>query len=190
MCIRDSLRGQHGGGLVQNQDIRAAVQHLDDLQRLLLADAHLVDLLVQVEGKLVFFADGTGLVLDFFQVILAASHRKGDVFRCGEHIHQFEMLVDHADAQVQRIARGADGNNLVPHIDLALIGVVDAGDHVHQGSFAAAVFAQQGQNFAAAHAQRDILVGYHGAKGLGDVLQTHGVFGLRHFAGSSQGYLI
>ncbi len=41
-------------GLVQNQDIRATVEHLDDLQRLLLADAHLVDLLVKVEVELIF----------------------------------------------------------------------------------------------------------------------------------------
>ena len=38
------LRGQHGGGLVQNQDVGAAVEDLDDLHRLLLGDGHLVDL--------------------------------------------------------------------------------------------------------------------------------------------------
>ena len=179
------LGGQHGGGLVQDQDVRTAVQHLDDLQRLLLADAHLVDFLVQIQGKLVFFADGAGFFVDLFQVEPAAAHGKGDVFGGGKHIHQFEVLVDHADAQIQRIAGGADGNSLVPHVDLALIGVVDAGDHVHQGRLAAAVFPQQGQDLAPAHAQRDILVSHHRAKGLGDVLQTHGVFGLRHSAGSS-----
>ena len=42
-------------------------------------------------------------------------------------------------------------------------------DHIHQGRFAAAVFAQQGQYLAAAHAQRDILVGHDSAKGLGNV---------------------
>ena len=30
------LRGQHGGRFIQNQDIRAAIQHLDDFNRLLL----------------------------------------------------------------------------------------------------------------------------------------------------------
>ena len=70
------LRGQNCRRLVEDQDVRAAVQHLDDLQRLLLADAHLVDLLVKVKGELVLFADGAGLVVDLFQVeLLAAAHR-------------------------------------------------------------------------------------------------------------------
>ena len=179
------LRGQNCRRLVEDQDVRAAVQHLDDLQRLLLADAHLVDLLVEVKGELVLFADGAGLVVDLFQVeLLAAAHRQGDILRRGEHVHELEVLVDHADAQVQRVAGGADGRRLVADIDLALVGEVDTGDHVHQGRLAAAVFAQQGQNLAAAHAQGNILVGHDGAKGLGDVLQAHSIFVLRHCAGS------
>ena len=96
------------------------------------------------------------------------------------------MLVDHTDAEVQRIARGADGHRLITDIDLALIGEIDAGDHIHQGRFAAAVLAQQGQYLAAAHTQRDILVGHDSAKGLGNVLQAHSIFVLRHCAGSFQ----
>ena len=181
------LRGQNCRRLVEDQDVRAAVQHLDDLQRLLLADAHLVDLLVEVKGELVLFADGAGLVVDLFQVeLLAAAHRQGDILCRGEHVHELEVLVDHADAQVQRVAGGADGRRLVADIDLALVGEVDTGDHVHQGRLAAAVFAQQGQNLAAAHAQGNILVGHDGAKGLGDVLQAHSIFVLRHCAGSFQ----
>ena len=181
------LRGQNCRRLVEDQDVRAAVQHLDDLQRLLLADAHLVDLLVEVKGELVLFADGAGLVVDLFQVeLLAAAHRQGDILRRGEHVHELEVLVDHADAQVQRVAGGADGRRLVADIDLALVGEVDTGDHVHQGRLAAAIFAQQGQNLAAAHAQGNILVGHDGAKGLGDVLQAHSIFVLRHCAGSFQ----
>ncbi len=181
------LRGQNRRGFVQNQDIRTTVEHLDDLQRLLLADAHLVDLLVKVEVELIFFADGTGLVVDFFQVeFFAAAHGQGDIFGGGEHIHELKVLVDHADAQIQRVTRGADGHGLVSDIDFALIGEVDTGDHVHQRGLAAAVFTQQGQNFTAAHAQGDILVGHDRAEGFGNVLQAHSIFVLRHYAGSFQ----
>ncbi len=51
------LRGQHGGGLVQNQDIRPAVEHLDDLHGLLLRHRHVVDLLVRVDVEAVFLTD-------------------------------------------------------------------------------------------------------------------------------------
>ena len=51
------LRGQHGGGLVQNEDIRPTVQDLDDLHRLLLGDGHIVDLLSGVDVEAVAVAD-------------------------------------------------------------------------------------------------------------------------------------
>ena len=179
------LRGQNRRRLVQNQNIRAAVKHLDDLKRLLLADAHLIDLLVEIEVELILLTDGAGLVMDTLEVeFILAAHRQGDILGSREYIDQLEMLVDHADAEVQRIARGADGHRFITDIDLALIGEIDAGDHIHQGRFAAAVFAQQGQYLAAAHAQRDILVGHDSAKGLGNVLQAHSIFVLRHYAGS------
>ena len=37
------LRGQNGGGFVQNEHVGSAVKHLDDLHRLLLGHAHFID---------------------------------------------------------------------------------------------------------------------------------------------------
>ena len=48
------LRGEHGGRLVENEDVRAAVEHLDDLDGLLLRDGHVVDLLIGVDVEAVF----------------------------------------------------------------------------------------------------------------------------------------
>ena len=45
------LGGQHGGGLIQDQDVGAPVEDLDDLHRLLLRHGHVVDLLVGVDAK-------------------------------------------------------------------------------------------------------------------------------------------
>ena len=80
------------------------------------------------------------------------------------------MLVDHADAVAVGIARGADDDLLAVDEDLSLVGEIDAGEHIHQRGLAAAVFTQQGQNFTAAHAQGDILVGHDRAEGFGNVL--------------------
>ena len=177
------LRGQHRRRLVKDQNIRAAVQHLDDLQRLFLAHRHFIDLLVQIQRKLVLFADGAGLVVDLAQVeFLTLVHGQRNVLDGGEHIHQLEMLMDHADAQTQRITGGTDVHRLLVHIDLAAVRVVDAGDHVHQGGLAAAVFAQQGQNFTAADVQGNVLVGNDLTKGFGDPFQPDGVLRLRHSA--------
>ena len=96
------LGGQHGGGLVQDQDIRAPVEDLDDLHRLLLGDGHVVDLLVRVNieavpARLMSRIAGH----DGFPVELALA--PSGPARCSlaarEHIDQLEVLVDHADAQ-------------------------------------------------------------------------------------------
>ena len=175
------LGGEHGGGFVQDQDVGTAVQHLDDLQRLFLADAHLVDFLVQVQGKAVLFADGTGPAADLLQVVFFPGfHAQGNVFQRGEHIHQLEMLMDHADAQRQCVAGGADIHHLVPHIDFAFVGVIDTGDHVHQGGFAGPVLPQKGEDLAPADFQSHIMVGRHFAKGLGDVFQPDGILRVGH----------
>ena len=123
--------------------------------------------------------------MHLFQVeLFAAAHRQSDVLGGGEYVYQLEVLVNHTDAQIQRIAGGTDGHSLIADINLTLIGEVDTGNHIHQRGFAAAVLAQQGQYLAAAHPQGHILVGHDRAEGFGNVLQAHRKFVLRHYAGS------
>ena len=45
----DLLRHEHGGGLVEDQDLGAAVEHLDDLHALALADLQRLDQFVGVD---------------------------------------------------------------------------------------------------------------------------------------------
>ena len=49
----DLLRGQHRGRLVEDQDARVAIERLEDLDALLLADADLLDDRVRVDGQAV-----------------------------------------------------------------------------------------------------------------------------------------
>ena len=137
------LGGQHRRRLVQNQDVRPAVEHLYDLHRLLLADGHIVDLLSGIHVKAIGVADlphlfGYGLQIQPPRLVQA----ENDVFRRAEHVHKLEVLVDHADAQVKGVPGGADHDLFAVHGNGALIREIDAGEHVHQRGLAAAVFAQ------------------------------------------------
>ena len=168
------LRGQHGGGFVQDQDIRPAVQHLDDLQGLLLGDGHIAHQLVGVHVEAVAVADLPHLAAHFLQVQPATAFQpQHDVFGRGEHVHQLEMLMDHADAQVERVVGRGDGDLFAVDEDLAAVGEVDAGEHVHQCGLAGAVFAQQGQDLALVDGQRDLVVGHDGAESLGDIFHLN-----------------
>ena len=162
------LRGEHGGGLVQNQNVRAAVENFDDLDGLLLGNGHVVDLLIRVYLKAVGVADLADLLRGGLQIQLPVQ-TEDDVLGCRQHVDQLEVLVDHADAEVKGILRRADDDFLSVDADAPLIREVDPGKHVHKRGLAAAVFAQQGQNFAAIDVQPDPVVGKDGAEALGDV---------------------
>ena len=161
------LGGEHGGGLVQDQDVRPPVEDLDDLHRLLFRHRHVIDLLVRVNVEAVALTDlpnpaGRGADVELPLLLQA----QDDVLRGGEDVHQLEVLVDHADAQ------GVGDGDLLPlHEDVPLVGEVDAGDHVHQGGLAAAVLPQQGEDLPPLHIQVDVVVGHHAAEALGDPLE-------------------
>ena len=164
------LRGQDRGGLVQDQDVRAPVQHLDDLHCLLLGDGHVVYLLIGIHLKAVLVADILYLLRGGLQIQLSLLlQAQNNIFRGGEHVHQLEVLVHHADSQIIGVLGGADDHFLAVDTDLALVREIDAGEHIHQSGLAAAVFAQQRQDLSPVNVQPYLVVGHYGAKGLGNV---------------------
>ena len=102
------LRGQHGGGLVQNEDIRPTVEHLDDLHRLLLRDGHIVDLLCRGRCQSRSWSQiSLTLALARLDVQAAALvQTQHDVLGGGEHVHQLIVLMDHADAVAAKASLG------------------------------------------------------------------------------------
>ena len=139
------LGGEDGGGLVQNQDVGPPVEDLDNLHRLLLGDGHVVDFLAGIDVEAVLFADGPNLFLGGPDIQLPRLLQpQDDVLRGGEHVHQLVVLVNHADAARKGVLGGADGDGLAVYKNLALVGEVDAGEHVHQRGFSAAVLPQKG----------------------------------------------
>ena len=164
------LGRQHGGGLIQNQDVRAPVEHLDDFHGLLLGNGHIVDLLVGIHVKAVGITDFLDLLGHLVHIqpsrLLQA---QDDVLGGGEHIHQLKMLMDHTDAVGERVPGGTDQSLLPIDENFALIREVDTGEHIHQGGLAAAVFAQQGQNLSLVDVQPHPVICQGGAKAFGDV---------------------
>ena len=167
----DLLRRQDRRRLVQDQDIRAAVKHLDDLHRLLLGNRHLVDLLVGIYMEAVLLAHGKNTGFDFSQIIFAVVCAEHNIFGGGKHVDQLEVLMDHADLIVKGIARRGDRDLFPVNDDLTRIGIVNTRDHVHQSGLATAVLAENRQDLTTADIHGNITVGNHLTKGLGDVLK-------------------
>ena len=90
------------------------------------------------------------------------------------------MLEHHADAEPARGARIGDAHRRAVEEDLPLVGREDAVDHLDEGRFAGAVFAEQRMDFAGLDGQVDIVVGAHAGKRLADAdeLQPQGSFGI------------
>jgi len=132
---------------------------------LFLGHGHIVHLLVGIDIKAVFIADFLDPAGNGFPVqsafLLQSEH---EVFRRGEYIHELEVLMDHPDAQVIGVFRRGNGDFLPVDKDLPGIRVIDAREHVHERGLAAAVFPQQGQDFAAPDLQGDLVVGYDGSE--------------------------
>ena len=91
-----------------------------------------------------------------------------DVLGDREHRHQHEVLVHHADAGPDRVARALEPHRLAVDEDLALVGPVEPAEDVHQRRLAGAVLAEQAEDFAGADGQVDRVVGDDVAEPLGD----------------------
>ena len=167
------LRRQHCRGLVQDEDVGAAVQHFDDLDRLLFRNGHAVDLLVGIDVEAVLFGDLADAFGDLLQVVLAVLDAQRHVLRGCEHVDQFEMLMDHADAVREGVLGVADGDFLSVHEDLPLVRIIDARQHVHERRLAGAVFAEQRHNNAVINVKIDFIVGNDATETLRDVFQFY-----------------
>ena len=163
------LRGQHGGRLVQNQNVCAPGKHLQNFHRLLFAHGHVVNLLVQVALQPEKLLQGLRGLRQ-----LAAGTQE-NIFPGSHHVHQLKVLVNHANAQVNGLLGAADGHAFSVDINLSAVRLINAAERIHQRGFAAAVFPQQGENLPPADGQVHVMVGLHRAEGLAQPLQPDGV---------------
>ena len=85
------------------------------------------------------------------------------------------MLVDHADPQRVGVIGVLDLHHLAVLLDDALLRLVQAEQHTHQGGLSGAVFSQQRVDLAPPQLERDIVVGDDPRKALGDVQHFNGI---------------
>ena len=124
--------------------------------------------MVGIYIKTVGLADLTNFFGCGFQIQFSVKAQH-DVFRSGQHIDQFEVLMDHADAMAEGILRRTDNHLFVIDEDIAFIGIVNAGKHIHQSCLTAAVFTQQSENLSLIDVQPNLVIGQNSSKGFGDV---------------------
>ena len=104
----DFLRRQHGRRLIENQQPRVAVERFQQLDPLLLADRKRVDDRMRIDGQLELVgqpADVGGRCREIERQRRARLRSQHDVFRHRHRPDQHEMLMDHADAERDRIVR-------------------------------------------------------------------------------------
>ncbi len=81
------------------------------------------------------------------------------------------MLVDHPDSPGDRIPRAAEADRLPVDPDLAAVGLIKAGEHVHQSGLAGPVLSDQGDDLPRLKLERDPVHRQHRAEALRDILQ-------------------
>ena len=169
------LRRQHAGGLVQDQDVGAAEQGLEDLDPLLHAHRQLRRPARRGRPRArsrarapATSARARATPLGQREAALGAQQQ---VLQDGERLDQHEVLVDHADAGLDRVLRAADRPLLAVDQDLAAVGLVEAVEDVHQRRLAGAVLADDAVDRAGRDDEVDRPVGVDGAEPLVDPAQ-------------------
>src|SRR5574344_289201 len=93
------LRSKDCRRLIEDQGIDTAVKHLYDFDGLLLADRHLIDLLLGIDFKSVLLGNLLDLLVNGILVDQNFSgESEDDILGSREYINEFEMLMDHADS--------------------------------------------------------------------------------------------
>jgi hypothetical protein len=178
-------RRQHGGGLVEHEHARAAVEHLEDLDALRLADAQVghaprrVDAEPRALGERAHLGLGAAPVERQPAGAARALHAQHHVLRDRERRDEHEVLVHHADPRGDRLRRRPPGDVAEPagarvgHLDRAGVGRVHAAQHAHERALAGAVLADERVHLAARRLERRVAVGDHRAERLRHAAHAH-----------------
>ena len=165
---------EHRGGLVEDEHLRLPHEGLDDLDALLHAHGQVLDHGVRVHVEAVALGDLPDPAAGGLEVEGAAAgalRAEGHVLRDGEHRHQHEVLVHHADPGGHGVPGAPEGHLGAVHQDASPARPVQAVEDVHQGGLARPVLAEEAVDLPGLHDEVDVLVGREGAEPLGDGLQ-------------------
>src|SRR5215210_5056172 len=157
------LGRQHGRRLVEDEDSRAPIERLEDLDPLLLPDAQLVDADARVEREPQLLGEDCDPSLSLASIddpgrtdgLLA----EDDVLGHRQDGHEHEVLMNHPDSATDRVRWVADGDDLAVDPDLTLVRPDEAVEDVHQRALAGAVLPEQRVNLAGYDVDSDAVVG-------------------------------
>ncbi len=170
--VFDLFGVEHSAGLVHDDEpdvTRQRPRHTDDLfaRRRELPDLEsrwdiaVTEPCHQVAGHSVRFGD--------------VQHSSGgmlvpqkDVLRDGEPVDHVELLVHRRDSQVEGGLGVRDGDGFAEPSDLALVGLMNAGERFDQGRFSGAVLAEDAVDFARPHIEINTTQCLDTSEGLGD----------------------
>ena len=163
---------QHRSRLVKHHNFRLAHEHFDDLHALTHTHRQILDYRIGVELKVVLVRHFTHHPARFFDIERPETpcglHTEHDVFCNGHDGHQHEVLVHHSDACGNRVGWRRKMRGFPIDQELALVRVIQPVQHIHEGAFAGAVLANQGQHLACGNRQVHIVIGDDTRKSLGD----------------------
>ena len=170
--------GQRGGGLVQDQHLGAPVEGLEDLHPLAGPDRKVPDPAAGIDAETVTLRQLGDVAHGPVEVEQAAPAQRlppqHQVLGHREVADEAEVLLHHADAEVESVAGGVDHHLPAGDLDGARRGRGQAEQHLHQGRLPGAVLAEQAVD--AGRLDREIhgVVGHHARVALGDAAHAHG----------------
>ena len=170
----DLLRHQHGGRLVEDDDLGAAVQHLEDLDALLLPDTEVAHQCVGVDLEAVALAELADLRARLACAEVPPRPRlvtEHDVLPDREVVGQLEVLEHHADAGADRVTRRFEVLAGPVHRHRALVGLVGAVQRLHERRLPGPVLADDRMDRSGANREVDTVVGDDTREALDDVTQ-------------------
>ena len=166
----DLLRDEHGGRLVEHDHAGAAVEHLEDLDALAVADAEVLDEGVGVDVEAVPGTEVADPRARGGPVEAAAAGGLGaedDVLEHGQVVGQHEVLVHHADARRDGVGRAGEAHGRAVDADRPLVGALHPVDDLHERGLAGAVLPDDGVHLAGHEAQGHVAVGDDAGEALG-----------------------
>ena len=176
----DLLLRQNCCGLIQNQDLRTAVESFEDFDSLLHTDRNVPYALIRIDFQSVFFDN-------FKDILTGLSHVKCDrsVGRLGTQdnvlgyckvFHQHKVLVNHTNAVFNCSGRIFYIHLFSVDVDFPLIRLVKAVEDVHQRTFSGAVLTEDRVDRSTLHVEIDIRQCIEGTKALGNSMHLYSIF--------------
>ena len=116
---------EHRGWFVENENLGAPEQLLQNLDSLLFADRQLPHRCRRINVETVFFGQSRNPTLDLAHGTKLFPEPEHNVLGDGEGVDQTKVLVHHADAMARRIVGRPKLHRLAPDGDVAAVGPVE-----------------------------------------------------------------